>query len=563
MKPVDPRLLREAAPARRFLAGTVLLGAVTTALVVMQAVLLAHVLAAAFDGTVATAALIGLPAVVAARTLVAAGGESLATRASSLVKSRLRSRLAGRSLHTGGTADARPGDLVTLATRGLDALDPYFARYLPQLVLAIITPVAVLVVVARADLTSALVMAVTLPLIPVFMILVGLHTRARTERQWNLLERLGGHFLDVVQGLPTLKVFGRAQAQAAVIADVTAAHRRATMRTLRVAFLSALVLELLATLSVALVAVEVGLRLLDGGLPYETALLVLILAPEVYLPLRNVGAQFHASMEGATAAGRALDLLGDRPSDGHRSAPSIPARIPREPAQALWLSHVTVRYPDRTSPALDDVSLAVEPGERLVVIGPSGAGKSTLLAVILRFTRPESGDTGFAATPAADWRREIAWVPQDPHLFTGTVADNIRLGHPDADDAALRHAAALAGAASFIEALPEGYLTPVGENGSRLSSGQRRRIALARAFLRDAPILLLDEPTAHLDGIGAAELHDTLEHLMAGRTVVMVTHDHRWTGSADRVARLDAGRLTIGAPLEGELMTTAPLKVLS
>ncbi|GLW66265.1 hypothetical protein Arub01_45090 [Actinomadura rubrobrunea] len=547
MKPLDPRLLRHARAARAFLAAAVAFGLVTTGLVVAQAVLLARILAGAFDGqgvAALTSAFALLLAVAAGRALAEYGGEAMALRAAGAVKSRLRLMLVEHVLRSGPGA-VRPGEAATLATRGLDALDPYFARYLPQLVLACLTPTAVLAVVAGADLLSAIVIAATVPLIPVFMILVGLHTKARTERQWTLLERLGGHFLDVVQGLPTLKVFGRARAQAAVIREVTAGHRRATLRTLRVAFLSALVLELLSTLAVALVAVEVGLRLLGGGMPYETALLVLLLAPEAYLPLRNVGAQFHASMEGVTAAGRVFEVLESGPSE----PPARPVAAPGIDDARVSLDRVTVRYPGRDRPALSDVSLEVEPGERLVVVGPSGAGKSTLLAVLLRLVEPTEGRTGFGHVPAEQWRRRVAWVPQDPYLFAGSVADNIRLGDPDASDDAVRRAARLAGADEFIRRLPDGYDTPIGERGSRLSSGQRQRIALARAFLRDAPLLLLDEPTAHLDGESAAAVRAAVERLMEGRTVVLVTHDHSWTRGADRVAEIDGGRLTVHRPL--------------
>ncbi|GAA3508863.1 thiol reductant ABC exporter subunit CydD [Actinomadura keratinilytica] len=555
--PLDPRLLHHARAARAFLAGTVALGLVATGLVLAQAVLLARILAGAFDGQGAAdlaPAFLLLLAVAAGRALAAYGGEALALRAAAAVKAQLRLRLVSRVLRSVPDPARQPGELATLATRGLDALDPYFARYLPQLVLAFLTPAAVLAVVGGADLLSAGVIAATLPLIPVFMVLVGLHTRARTERQWSLLERLGGHFLDVVEGLPTLKVFGRAKAQAAVIREVTGAHRRATMRTLRVAFLSALVLELLSTLAVALVAVEIGLRLLGGGMPYETALLVLLLAPEAYLPLRNVGAQFHASMEGVTAAGRVFEVLeGAVPEDtttADHAADHAGDHAAGPDGGRLRLDRVTVRRPGRDRPALSEVSLEVAPGERLVVVGPSGAGKSTLLAVLLRFVQPTEGHTGFEDMPAERWRERIAWVPQDPYLFAGSVADNIRLGDPGASDRAVRRAARLAGADEFVRDLPQGYDTPVGERGARLSSGQRQRIALARAFLRDAPLLLLDEPTAHLDGESAEGVRTAVERLMEGRTVVLVTHDHTWTRLADRVAEIDGGRLTIRRPAD-------------
>jgi ATP-binding cassette subfamily C protein CydD len=578
MRAVDPRLLRHAAAARGYLVLTVLLGLATTALILAQAGLLARALAAPATG-IGVAALAGtlglLLAVLAARAVAAYGGELAALRAAAAVKSQLRRKLTAHVLRLGPAwlGGQRTGEITTLSTKGLDALDPYFARFLPQLVLACLVPVAVLIRVGLADWISALVIAVTLPIIPVFGVLIGLQTRAQTERQWQLLARLGGHFLDVVEGLPTLKLFGRAQAQTAVIREVTDAHRQATMRTLRVAFLSALVLELSAAIATALVAVEVGLRLLAGHMQYQTALLVLLLTPEVYLPLRAVSLQFHASMEGVTAAGRACEIL-DTPLPGAAlvtASPEQPAgRGPGSgpPAQAdlrrdlIFLNGTSLVYPGRDAPALDRVSFVIRPGERIALTGPSGAGKSSLLALLLRFAEPTGGrvEAGPAGAPGSDiaatdiaafdmagWRRQIAWVPQRPYLFDGTVASNIALGRPDASPADIAEAATLAGAAGFIGSLPEDYRTPLGERGARLSAGQRQRIALARAFLQDAPLLLLDEPVAHLDPLTARMITSTIEQLMAGRTVVLITHGLGWAGGADRTLLLDRGRLVLAA----------------
>ncbi|HEY5355936.1 MAG TPA: thiol reductant ABC exporter subunit CydD [Streptosporangiaceae bacterium] len=585
MRPVDPRLLRHAAAARGYLVLTVLLGLATTALILAQAGLLAHALAAPATGigVAALATTLGvLLAVLAARAVTAYGGELAALRAAAAVKSQLRRKLTAHVLRLGPAwlGGQRTGEIITVSTKGLDALDAYFARFLPQLVLACLVPVAVLIRVGLADWISALVIAVTLPIIPVFAVLIGLQTRAQTERQWQLLARLGGHFLDVVEGLPTLKLFGRAKAQAAVIREVTDAHRQATMRTLRVAFLSALVLELSAAIATALVAVEVGLRLLAGHLPYQTALLVLLLTPEAYLPLRAVGMQFHASMEGVTAAGRACEILetplpettalpgttafpGTTALPGTTGAPAGRGLGCGPPAEAdlrrdfIFLNGTSLMYPSRDAPALDRVSLVIRPGERIAVTGPSGAGKSSLLALLLRFASPTGGriEAGAPGAPGTDitafdlaaWRRQIAWVPQHPYLFDGTVASNIALGRPDASPADIAHAATLAGAAEFVGALPGGYGTPLGERGARLSAGQRQRIALARAFLQDAPLLLLDEPAAHLDPLTARMITDTIERLMAGRTVLLITHGLGWAGGADRILTLDQGRLVLAA----------------
>ncbi|MEV3921339.1 thiol reductant ABC exporter subunit CydD [Actinomadura coerulea] len=550
MKPLDPRLLRHARTTRPFLAASVLLGAATAGLIIAQATLLAGMLTRAFLhgaslGDLRTPLLL-LLAVVLARTLVAWLQEVAAHRSSAAVKSQLRGRLLARALALGPRwlSGERSGELATLATRGIDALDDYFSRYLPQLVLAVIVPVAVGARILLGDWLSAVTIAATLPLIPVFAILVGLTTQRRMDRQWRTLSLLSAHFLDVVAGLPTLKIFGRARAQADRIREITGRHRRATMSTLRIAFLSALVLELLSTLSVALVAVSIGLRLVEGGLGLETALLVLILAPEAYLPLRQVGAQYHASVEGLTAAARIFEVL---------ETPLPPAGtrrdVPDPDRATLRLDGVTVTYPGRDVPALDDFSLTVHPGETVALVGPSGAGKSTVLAVLLGFVRPDSGrvlvDWDDLADLAPDaWRERIAWVPQRPHLFAGTVAANIRLGRPDASDAEVREAARAANALGFVDALPSGFDTPLGDRGAGLSAGQRQRVALARAFLRDAPLLLLDEPTSNLDTGSEAAVLDAVRRLAESRTVILVAHRPALAAMADRTVPVTPALVT-------------------
>ena len=543
MKPLDPRLLRYSAAARGYLAVTVALGLAATALILLQAGLLARLLAGPATGT----GIALLAAVLLARAAAGYGGEVTALRAAAAVKSQLRRRLTAHALALGPSwlARRRAGEVTTLATRGLDGLDAYFARYLPQLVLACVVPFAVLIRVGLADWISGVVIGVTLPLVPLFAILVGLHTKAVTQRQWRLLARLGGHFLDVVEGLPTLKLFGRGRPQAEVIGAVTDDYRKATMSSLRLAFLSGFVLDLTAALATAVVAVEVGLRLLAGHMSYSTALLVLLLTPEAYLPLRAVGAQFHASTEGAAAAQDVFEIL-DTPRPA--AATARPARRPVDLRRdAIRLTGVSLTYPDRPGPALDQVNLTIRPGDHITLTGPSGAGKSSLLAVLLRFAEPAGGgqirvgDADLGSIPPGEWRRQIAWVPQDPHLFAASVADNIALGDPAASRGAIAWAAAAAGAAAFIEDLPRGYDTEVGEHGLRLSSGQRQQIALTRAFLRDAPLLLLDEPAAHLDAATAARLDQILDTLMAGRTVIRVSHDQR--PSTGQLFTLDNGRL--------------------
>jgi ATP-binding cassette subfamily C protein CydD len=527
----------------------VLLGLAMTGLIVAQAALLAHGLAAAARGTGAAAlagTLVLLLGVVVARGGAAYGGEATALRAAARIKSQLRRRLTGHCLRLGPAwlGGQQPGQIAAQATRGLDGLDPYFARYLPQLVLSVLVPAAVVGTVTAVDWISGVVIAVTLPLIPLFAALVGLHTRAQTRRQWRLLAQLGGHFLDVVQGLPTLKAFGRAKAQEQVIATVTEQHRSATMATLRVAFLSALVLELSAALATALVAVETGLRLLYGHMPYQAALLVLLLTPEAYLPLRAVAAQYHASAEGGAAADSIFQIL-DTPVPRQASPPAL---VPGLRSATIRLDGVTVAYPGRDLPALAELSLSIRPGELVMLTGPSGAGKTTVLQLLLRFTEPSSGTirvggTDLAAVPAGAWRAQIAWVPQQPRLFGGSVADNIALGQPGVSRAAVEDAARLAGAAAFIEALPRGYDTPLGERAAELSAGQRQQLALARAFLRDAPLLLLDEPTAHLAPAAAAAIDGVIRGPMAGRTIIVATHRLPGDAGASQIISLP-GRLT-------------------
>ncbi|WP_455711689.1 thiol reductant ABC exporter subunit CydD [Streptomyces kronopolitis] len=551
VKPVDPRLLRYARATRGFLVAVVVLGLAGAGLVVGQAMLIAEIVVGAFQHGLGpgglTTPLVLLAAVSVGRGLVSWLTELAAHRAGAAVKSELRMRLIARAAKLGpirrpaasegapGEAEWRTGELTTLATRGIDALDDYFARYLPQLGLAVVVPVAVLARIVTGDWISALTIVLTLPLIPLFMVLIGWATQSRMDRQWRLLARLSGHFLDVVEGLPTLKVFGRAKAQAASIREITGTYRRATLRTLRIAFLSSFALELLATISVALVAVGIGMRLVKGELDLYTGLMVLVLAPEAYLPLRQVGAQYHAAAEGLAAAEEVFAVL-ETPLPAAGTAPA-PA------GTALAVENLVVRHPGRTADSLPATSFEVRPGETVALVGPSGAGKSTLLSVLLGFTAPAAGRAlvdgrDIASLEPESWRQRIAWVPQQPHLFAGSIAENVRLARPDADEAAVRAALADAGALDFVDALPDGTASRLGESGAGLSAGQRQRLALARAFLADRPILLLDEPTANLDGATEEAVVAAVRRLAAGRTVLLVVHRPALLAVADRVVRL-------------------------
>jgi thiol reductant ABC exporter CydD subunit len=553
MRFLDPRLVHRGRAVRTMLAADAALGVVAALLVLAQAVLLARVAARSFGGASLedVAAPLGLlVAVIVARAAAAWGFEVVGRRAAGGALSQLRLDLVQRRLRENPAAldGAESGEVATAAVGGVDALEGAFARYLPQVVLAVVVPLAVLALVFWIDPLSAGIMLLTLPLVPVFMWLVGRYTERRARERWQALALLSGHFLDVVRGLPTLRAFNRGEAQAARIAEVSDRYRRTTMETLRAAFLSGAVLELAATLGVALVAVTVGVRLVEGGIGFETALTVLVLAPELYAPLRNLAAQFHASADGLAVAERLLDLVDAPPavSSGRVVAPS-----PRE--APIRLEGVSYAYPARAGDVLDSVTLELALGETVALVGPSGGGKTTLASLILLLAEPTlgrvtAGGVDLATCDAAAWRAQIAWVPQQPTLFRGTVAANIRLGAADATDERVHEAARLAGVDGFVEELPDGYATVVGDGGRPLSAGQRRRIALARAFLRDAPLVVLDEPTADLDPASAETVGAALARLREGRTVLLVAHRPELARLADRVVRLENGRLVEGTP---------------
>ena len=539
----DKRLLRFGRPVRTYLTAAVALGVGAAALTIGQALLLGWIIAEAFHGAVLgdlTPQLTGLLIIAGLRGLIMWVTEVIAYRNAATTKSSLRQALLRRVVSNRGTG-SDPGAVVAAAGRGIEALDPYFARYLPQVVLALVVPLLVLMVVLAIDPWSALIIGIPLPLIPVFAALTGTATRSRMSQRWQAFSNLSSAFVESVRSLPTLKVFGRSREAVARFERLADAHRVETMGTLRIAFLSALALELAATISVAVVAVAVGLRVLEAGLELQPALTVLILAPEAYLPLRRLAAEFHSAAEGVEAASRMLDEIetpGDEPGTGSRIAPDHPG---------ITIHEVSVEHAGRPTPALTGISLGVAAGDYLAVTGPTGAGKSTLLSLLMGFSHPVAGSVtvdgvSLQDLDGTDWLRRIAWLPQSPHLFAGSVADNVRFGSPDASDDLIDIALREAGA-GFVADLPEGAGTMLGEHGTGISAGERSRLALARALIRRAPILLLDEPTAHLDPITELKVLDTLDSLRGTCTIVIATHRQTVASRADRVVRFDAGRM--------------------
>ncbi|MCW3159051.1 thiol reductant ABC exporter subunit CydD [Micropruina sonneratiae] len=525
-----------------YLVAGVAVGSLTAVLTIVQAWALASALGTIFETH--TLGVLGwavptLVAVFTGKAVLAWLNQWLAHRAAAAVKSRLRRDVLAARLADPVAAEPSTASVVTLLTQGLDALDGYYSKYLPQLVLAFTVPLIIGVAILTADFTSALIVACTVPLIPVFMALVGWTTEARTRKRWRVQTRLAGHFADLITGLPTLQVFGRARAQAQGLQRSEAAHRRETMGTLRVSFLSALILELLASLSVAIVAVAIGFRVVFHELDLTTAFFVLILAPEVYLPVRQVGVHYHDAADGMAAAESAFAIIeGAAPAGREPVVPVEPPAAGVRPGQPdlLRIDGLTVAYPGSAAPVLDDVSVQVRRGELAVLTGTSGVGKTTLLHALMGFVPAGAGRfllEGREAN-AGQRRGRIAWVGQNPGMVNGTIADNVRLGDAAAPDDEVRHCLDLAGGSSLDPR------REVGDDGEGLSAGERRRVAVARAALRvrsgRADLLVLDEPTAGLDGATEASVLDALSGL--GATVLAVSHRPAVIARADRLIPL-------------------------
>ncbi len=548
---LDRRLLKLVAERPMPFIGSIISGSLGGAALIAQAWLLCQVITILFLKQTEIAAipvyLLLYAAASALRAVLNWTAQIEAHRGTLSIKKNLHARLTAVMALLGPnfTSSKQSGRLSTTMLRGIEALDPYFSQYIPQLFLSLFIPIAILAAVIPSDPLSGLILLGTAPLIPLFMILIGKAAQNMTEKQWKTLSRMSGYFLDVLQGLTTLKLFGRSRDRIDSITTISEAFRTSTMKVLKIAFLSSLTLELVGTIGTAIIAVQIGLRLLSGMLDFNTAFFVLLLTPDFYLPLRQLGTKFHAGMEGVSAANEIFPVLEHETGS---AIPDRPAASALDPCAPITFNTVSVRYPDRTETALGPVSFTLNPGTKTAIIGQSGAGKTTCIQLLLRFIAPSSGTItiggqNLQSIPSSEWQRYIAWVPQQPWLFNTSLRENLIMAKPDASPEELNAAIASSGLTEVIAALPEGLETTIGEQGSRMSGGEAQRLAIARAFLRNAPILILDEPTSHTDPHLEEILQKSLKTLMKGRTTIVIAHRLNTIMDADRIIVLDKGAI--------------------
>lgn len=545
MRPFDPRLLRYARSARGPIAVTALLGTLTALLVLAQALFISAALSPVVSGTASLTDvwpyIAGIAAVFACRVLIVAAREAVSTRAAAAAVRELRGRVVEASVTLGPRWRATKGaETTTLLSTGLEDLRPYFVSFLPQLVLVCTVTPAALGVILLLDFWSALTALLVIPLIPIFMILIGRFTQAASEDKLASMKRLTAQLLDLMSGLPTLRGLGREKAPRTHLHALGAANTKATMATLRVAFLSGGVLEFLTTLSVALVAVEVGMRLVFGDISLFHGLAVIMLAPEVFEPLRQVGAQFHASANGVTASKAAFDIIEEAEAVASPGTDVCPDMARTD----IVLDGLGMRARGAWAPA--PTSGIIAPGIVTALCGPSGAGKSTIIACLLADMTPdagrvllrpsasssESGESVLSDIDPAAWRRQISWVPQSPTLVPGTILDN--MGDLPLDD--LNDAAAATGFDDVLASAPDGWNTVIGSGGVGLSVGQRQRLALTRALAAHSQVVILDEPTAHLDAVSEETVVRAIDAMRdSGRTVIVIAHRAAMMEAADAV----------------------------
>lgn len=549
----DRDLLQAARHEWRLLALSILLGAAGGIAVILQARQLSSILAAVFIGgqsrDAAAWMFSPLLVILAGRALVSWGADAAAGHLAVTVKENLRSLLVNHLFRLGPayTRSENSGELTNTAIQGVETLDAYFSQYLPQVVLAGLVPLTILVAIFPVDWLSGLILVLTAPLIPIFMVLIGKAAEAATRSQWGALSRLSAYFLDTMQGLRELKLLGQSQRQVERVAQASEHYRLTTMSVLRVTFLSALVLEIVGTISTAVIAVQIGLRLLHGGLIFEQAFFILLLAPEFYQPLRLLGQRFHAGANGIQAARRIFTILN---TPGLPEPPDFAQTLAEKAAapSLIRFEHVSYTYPGQARPAVAGINLQLQRGQITALVGSTGAGKSTIANLLMRFTLPTEGQilvdgVRLNSVSSTSWHRQVAWVPQHPVIFQKSIAENIALGNPNAQFSEIQAAARLALLHECILSLPDGYDTELREGGARLSGGELQRLALARAFLLDAPLLVLDEPTAHLDLTQEALLEATVQRLCTGRMVLVIAHRLPTVFRSDQILVLERGRI--------------------
>ena len=545
------KLLASIKPARGMLALTIVLGLLGAIATIAQLTLLSGIVNAVFlSHTGLAQVLLPLALLMGAFLLRASllwAREVTVQGVAIRVKASLRERVFAHLLKLGPafSKGERTGELAAVLNEGIERLDTYVSRYLPQLVLSVLVPLLIIVVIVPVDWFSAVLLLFTGPVIPLLMALVGRNTQKRTQAQWATLSLMSAHFLDVMQGLTTLKLFGRSQAQAERIAHISDRFRDKTLQVLRSAFLSGAVLEFMTMTAIGVIATTLGVRLLNHSISFERAFLILLLTPEFYRPLQELGVQRHAAMEGEAAAKRIFAIL-ETP---------LPTEVRLAIDEAIAAGPITIditdlshTYPEKQMPALDHVSLSLAANTCTALVGRSGAGKSTLVNLLMRFMDATDGTIRANGVPVTalspeKWREYVALVPQRPYLFYGTVRENICLARPQANDDQVNNAAELAGVTAFIDELPQGFNTQVGEQGMQLSAGQAQRVAIARAILKDAPILILDEPTSSLDPESEARIRQSLVTLMRDRTVLVIAHRYNTIAQADRIVVLENGRI--------------------